>query len=43
MTASTSSRMLRSLASFGLSPIVQWWRMPNCAARKRSQPISDEK
>ena len=32
-----------SLASFGLSAIVQTWVMPNWLARKRSQPISELK
>ena len=31
------------LASFGLSAIVQKWRMPNWLARKRSQPSSERK
>jgi hypothetical protein len=32
-----------SFASFGLSAIVQKWRMPNWLARKRSHPSSDRK
>ena len=32
----TPERSAASLAPLGFSAIVQWWRIPNCAASKRS-------
>ena len=36
-SAIASSASFRLFDSFGLSPIVQKWRMPNCEARNRSR------